>query len=228
MSLTLYDLCTAEPALRPSPFCWTAKLGLLHKQLKFETEPVPFANKTLYPDPKWGKAPILIDNGEIIPDSPVILAHLDRKYLDRPLAATHAERAAVEFYRAFLGAHVFPALRPFMLMKVLRLLEGADADYFRKSREAAIGATLEAAEQKGGDTKGIESAIAIISAPLASRPFFSGDAPALADYVIAGPFLWQRTVTTETFYEPPPAFAQWFERMLDLFDGYARNAPRAP
>ena len=42
--ITLYDL-VFDKDLRPSPFCWRAKLAMKHKDLKWRDEPVGFTEK---------------------------------------------------------------------------------------------------------------------------------------------------------------------------------------
>ena len=102
MTRILYDLALADEEVRPSPYCWLVKFALLHKGLKFETRPVGFADKSKYPDPDYGKVPVLIDDGMMVKDSAVILEHLERKYRGRPLAATPDDPGRVFAYEWLL------------------------------------------------------------------------------------------------------------------------------
>ena len=224
--IILYDLCGAESSLRFGPFCWTAKFALLHKGLPFETVPLGFAEKPNYPDPDYGKLPMITDRGEIVRDSAAIADYLDRAYPARSLAATDAERAASHFYRAWAAAALFPALRPFLIGRVLRALRAEDRDYFRTTRERALGETIEAVEARA-DRKALETAIAPLAAPLAAYPFLGGAHPNLSDYVASAPLFWAWTIRSDAFFSPPAAVAAWFERLLDLHDGYARAQTRA-
>ena len=56
---------------------------------------------------------------------------------------------------------------------------------------------------------------------------YGGSAPNLSDYIVFGPFMWQRLVTMTELYATPAPVAQWRERMLDLYGGYAREAKSA-
>ncbi len=227
MTLKLYDLALADPEVRISPFCWLAKFGLLHKGLDFETVPLRFTDKENYPDQDHGKLPILRDGDEIICDSANILAHVEKKYGGEPFAATAAERAAADFYQAWLGANLFSALGPMMFVRVHAAAHEADKAYFRKTREARFGKTLEEVAATSGLKDRIETALQTLSAPLVRHKFLGGDAPNISDYTVFSPFMWQRCVTSETLYETPQAVAAWQERMLDLFGGYGREAKRA-
>ena len=84
MSLKLYDLALGDSSIRPSPYCWLVKFGLLHKGLEFETAPLGFTEKDKYPDPEHGKLPILQDGEEMICDSAAIIAYLEEKYPGAP------------------------------------------------------------------------------------------------------------------------------------------------
>lgn len=223
MTRMLYDLALADEAVRPSTYCWIVKFALLHKGLQFETRPVPFADKSKYPDPAYGLVPVLVDNDEMVKDSGAIVQWLDRKYSQNPLVASKAERAAADFYSAWLAATVNPALRPYLTLRIHNAVADVDRQYFRSSREARFGVTLEELASKFRP-EAVEAALGVLAGPLSNHRYLGGAAPNLCDYLVMGPFMWQRAVTTADFYKTPEPVAHWRERMLDLFDGYARSA----
>lgn len=227
MTLVLYDLCMADPDLRPSPFCWIAKFALLHKGLKFETRPLRFAEKANYPDPDHGKVPILKDDDQIICDSANIIAHLEKHYPADSLTTTAGERAAAEFCGAWAIAELYPALAPMIVPRIYPLVHESDREYFRQTREERFGRPLHELSATPVLLEKIESALQTLAAPLARHQFLGGGRPNLSDYLVMAPFMWQRIVTDAAPYETPQAVNAWQERMLDLFDGYARKAKRA-
>lgn len=227
MTRVLYDLALADEEVRPSPYCWLVKFALLHKGLKFETRPVGFSDKSKYPDPDYGKVPVLIDDGMMVKDSPVILEHIERKYRERPLAATPGERASAAFYGAWLAANVFPALGPLIMLKMLAAASPEDQAYIRTTREARFGKTLEQYADAPDAAKRMEAALAVLSAPLTAHDFLGGREANLCDYVVMAPLMWQRSAGAGDLYETPRPVAQWKERMLDLAGGYARAAKSA-
>jgi glutathione S-transferase len=227
MARILYDLALADPEVRPSPYCWTVKFALLHKGLAFETKPVPFADKSQYPDADYGKVPVLADNGELVKDSAAITAWLDRKYPDSPLVASKAERAAADFMSAWVAAALYPALAPFLALRVARAARESDQAYFRSTREARFGKSLEALAATPDADKRAEAALAVLAGALAHHRYLGGPAPNLSDYIAFGPLMWQRSVTSAELYATPDPVAQWRERMLDLYGGYARAAKSA-
>ena len=227
MTIKLYDLALADPDVRISPFCWLAKFGLLHKGIEFETVPLRFTEKDNYPDKDHGKLPILDHKGELVCDSANILAFLDKEYKDAPLTATAGERAAADFYGAWLSAHLYPALGPMMFVRVHAAAHDDDKGYFRETREKRLGSTLEELAATPGLKDKLEAALTTLSVPLARHKFLGGDQSNLSDYLVMSAFMWQRSVTTETLFETPQPVAAWQERMLDLFGGYGREAKRA-
>lgn len=227
MSLKLYDLALADPDIRPSPYCWIVKFALLHKGLDFETVPVGFADKAAYPDPEYGKVPVLVDNGEMVKDSAVILDYLDRVYPENPLTRSEGEQASSAFLSAWVGANIFPALGGLIMKPLFAAASAADQAYIEKTFRARTGMTVDDYAKAPGATDRMEAALKILAAPLARHDFFGGDAPNRSDYVAFAPFMWARTATRAKLYETPPPVADWIERMLDLFGGYARAAKSA-
>ncbi len=225
--MKLYDLALADSDVRPSPFCWLAKFALLHKGVEFETVPVPFADKSVYPDPEHARVPILETGEEIVTDSARIVAWLEKNVPGAPFTETDAERAAVDFYQAWMGAQIFPSLAPMLFLRIWANARDDDKDYFRTTREERVGKTLEEFATTPGVKDNIEKALPTLAAPLARHKFLGGETANLADYQVMGVFMWQRSVTLEPLYETPQAVGAWQERMLDLFDGYARKAKTA-
>ncbi|MCB2113690.1 MAG: glutathione S-transferase N-terminal domain-containing protein [Parvularculaceae bacterium] len=222
--IQLFDLALKDEAVRPSPYCWMVKFALLHKGLAFETRTVPFADKSKYPDPDYGKVPVLSCDGELVRDSQAIARWLDRKFPQNPLAGSKAEWAAAEFYLAWAGANLFPPIGRLIVLKILEHARDDDKDYFRSSREARFGGPLEAYASTPGAGQAIENALTVLGKPLENSRYLGGAAPSLFDYIVFSAFMWQRSVTLAELYETPAAVIAWRERMLDLFGGYARNA----
>jgi glutaredoxin len=63
MGRQLYDLAGAEPERRFSPYCWRAKLALIHKGLPFDTIPWRFNEKKAIAFSGQGRVPVLVDGG---------------------------------------------------------------------------------------------------------------------------------------------------------------------
>jgi glutathione S-transferase len=63
---------------------------------------------------------------------------------------------------------------------------------------------------------------------LGRQTFICGATPAFADYIVFGVFMWAHCVSHVALIEGEDSVQAWRERMLDLYDGLARKAPRNP
>jgi glutathione S-transferase len=225
--LKLFDLAGRDPSLRFSPFCWRAKMALLHKGLAFETMPWRFTEKEAIGRTGQGRVPVLIDGEEWIHDSWKIALYLDRRHPDRStLMASDAERAAAQFVSSWCDLTLHPTLRPLVFLAVFKASADKDREYFRTSREKLLGKSL---EQFCGNR---EQSIAVFlktlepaESTLIDTDYFGGARPNYSDYALFGSLQWARCVTGTPFLARDTATSSWFERMLDLHDGYGREAP---
>ncbi len=224
MTVQLYDLALADSDVRISPYCWIVKFSLLHKGVAFETIPLRFAEKHNYPGKDFTTLPILKDNDQIIGDSANIIAYLEKQYSGPAFTNSSAERAAVAFYQAWMDRCLFPAIGPRLFVRVHAAAHDDDKDYFRTAREKRFGKTLEEVAMTPGLNEKTETALQTLAGPLARFKYLGGDTPNLSDYYVFSVFMWQRCLTSEVLYDMPQAVESWTERMLDLFDGYARKA----
>ena len=65
MSIELYDLATADPKLRFSPYCWRVKMALAHKALAWREIACHFTDKDRLPQSSAGTVPVLVDDGYV-------------------------------------------------------------------------------------------------------------------------------------------------------------------
>jgi glutathione S-transferase len=83
-------------------------------------------------------------------------------------------------------------------------------------------------EQYAGDTKqavmALRGALEPVRPVLVQHQFVGGHGPGYCDYVLFGAFQWARSVSPTRLLEPDDPVYAWRERMLDLFDGFARKA----
>lgn len=225
--MQLYDLAGSSEALRFSPYCWRAKMALRHKQLEVETLPWRFTEKDRIAPTGQGRVPVLVDGERWVHDSWRIACYLDETYPDRPaLMATPGERAAARFLNFWADTTLHPALRPMILMDVYNAAAEKDRPYFRESREEMLGVPLEqACPDREAALRALHGVMAPLGNALGEFDYLGGDAPKWADYIVFGSLQWANVVSPEDLLPESPAIRNWFGRMLDLFDGYARRAP---
>jgi len=228
MAIILYDLAGADERVRFSPYCWRTKMALLHKDLAFETIPWRFTDKDVIASGKRSKVPVITDDGRWVTDSWSIALYLDETYPEHPLMEDETVRNLCHLINSWCDSSVNNVLRPLVLLKVLDAVHEKDKVYFRESRETQYGTTLEqiCANQAQACTS-VKETLAPAERSLSQMSYFGGEAPCYADYVLFGSLKWVHALSREMPVAKESAIHQWFDRMLDLFDGYARNATTA-
>jgi len=224
--ITLYDL-VFDKDLRPSPFCWRAKLALKHKGLAWRDEPCGFTEKHKIAFAQSQTYPVIHDGTKVVKDSWVIAQHLDAAYPDKPLLL---DRSYAQFVNGWADTIVHPALFPLVVGDLVDRVRPQDKDYIVDSRGKRLGTTDFAGFQAKAREKGIAAFRAALEPArrvLKEQQFLSGDAPAYPDYILLGTFLWPRTISPVDLLEKDDVVHAWRERMLDRFDGFGRKAPAA-
>lgn len=229
MGITLYELAGADPALRFSPYCWRTRLALAHKGLAFEGVPWRFTDKAIIAFSGGTRVPVLVDGDKVVTDSWRIALHLEQAYPDRPsLFGGGRGQAHVRFINSWADGLGAPISRC-VLADIAAVLAPQDQAYFRESREARFGATLEAvvAERETSGVAAVRAALAPVRFLLSEQPWLGGDAPDYADYILLGHLQWARCVSRFELLAPDDPVAAWHRRGLALFDGLLERAPRA-
>ncbi len=224
--IKLYELAGAEDNRRFSPFCWRVRFALLHKGLLFETVPWRFTEKEAIAFSGQGKVPVIVDGDRVICDSWAIAQYLEDTYADRPsLFGGPIGRALSRFVTDWVETVLHPEILRLVLTDVYAHLHDLDKDYFRRTREERFGMTLEAlCINRDERVVSFRNCLAPLRATLQHQPFLAGQEPAWADYVTFSAFQWVRCVSPFPLLVTEDPVFSWRERMLDAFDGEARNA----
>lgn len=228
--ITLYDL-VFDNDLRPSPFCWRAKLALKHKGLAWRDEPMGFIEKDKIAFAKSQTVPVIHDGTEVVKDSWAIALHLDKTYPDKPLFPNDPAKAHARFVNGWADAALHSLIFPMVVGDMLGAVRPQDRDYIVESRGKRIGTRDFAGFQQRARENGVTSfrqAVEPARRVLREQPFLSGDAPAYADHILFGSFLWPHTFAKKLeLLDKEDVVWTWRERMFDLFDGFGRKAKAA-
>ncbi|MDE2581916.1 MAG: glutathione S-transferase family protein [Rhodospirillales bacterium] len=225
MARQLYELAGADPAHRFSPFCWRSRMALAHKGLDAECVPWRFTETDRLAFANHNKVPVLVDGDTVVPDSWAIAEYLDRAYPDRP-ALFGTAKAAIRFITAWTDQVLHAALVRLIVSDIPPVLDPVAASYFRSTREAVFGKSLEAVtEGREGRLPEFRKLLDPLRKTLRSEPFLGGAAPDYADYAVFGAFQWARTVSPLALLAADDPVRDWRERLLDRFDGLARQTP---
>ena len=229
LPLRLYELTGADDSCRFSPYCWRIRLALAHKGLPVETVAWRFHEKEAIAASGQGKVPVLVDGEQWVSDSWAIAEYLDRQYPERPsLLGDASLKATTRFINQWVADSVHPALARVILPDVHAVLDEADQDYFKRTREAAFGVSLEAlAGQREASLQAFREVLKPLRGTLALQDYLAGESPAYADHIVFGAIQWARIVSTQPLLAQDDPITAWCGRMLDAYNGLARQTPAA-
>lgn len=229
MGRVLFDLAGADPDLRFSPFCWRTKMALKHKGLDFEARPWRFIEKERLTASGQGRVPTLVDNDTWVHDSWSIAEFLDRAYPEsRPIFESERDKTAAAFQTKWAEFSLHLPIFRVCILDIHAVPDEANKKYFRESREERFGMTLEELASEPGKARAqLLSALQPMEQTLKAVPYLGGREPNYGDYAVFGSLMWPNAVMREPLLDQASSVGQWFERMLDLFDGYARGAKTA-
>lgn len=225
MPITMYDLAGAENDRRFSPFCWRTRMALAHKGLGVETVPWHFTEKDKLPPPHDGRVPVIVDGGTVVHDSSAIADYLETHYPDRPsLFGGDIGRGLARFVQNWTETVLQVGLVRLVVLDIWRHVGGADQAYFRQSREARFGATLEeVVKDREARLPAFRASLDPLRRTLERQDFVSGSAPFYADYIVFGAFQWARAISDLELLAADDPIRAWRGRMLDLHGGLARQ-----
>ena len=223
----LFELCGTETERVFSPFCWRTRMALAHKGLDAETIPWRFTEKDAIAPHQSDKVPVLIDGETSVADSWAIANYLEDTYPDRPsLFGGEGGRAMGRMLNWWGDTVVLMGVFPMIASDIHGHLRPVDQAYFRKTREARLGKTLEeAAASRDTAVEGFRNALTPMRLTLKTQPYLGGASPNYADYIMFGTFQWARATSPfRLLKEDDPVYA-WREKLLDAFGGMARKSP---
>lgn len=220
--IQLYDLAGADERDRWSPYCWRAKLALAHKGLAFEAIPWRYHQKAIPATAKKGTVPVLVDGENLIDDSWQIALYLDQAYPDRPGLfgpAAGADPALALFVKHWTEQQLHPLLRKLTLLPMYKKLHPTDQPYFRASREAVMGVTLEQICQDRDETlSAFRQQLAPLRSLLRDQPFIGGAQATFADYIVLAMMYWLIVSCNISPLAPDDPLQNWFNSLSTVLD----------
>jgi glutathione S-transferase len=228
MTLLLYERAGVCD-LRVSPYCWRARLALEHKGLEAESIPIFYFETKKVPFRNVGNLPVLSDNGRKVEGTWEIADHLDKAYPDRPaLMRTPEARSMARFMGSWADNVLVPGLMRVVLPDFLQRLHVKDREYYRQSREAWVGATVEQMRAKRTTYMAdLCCSLAPLRSAMSVQTFLGGDAPSYADYVPYTAFVWAWFASEQPVLAEDDPLQNWLARMQDRFEGLPRSLPAA-
>lgn len=227
MTRQLFELVGTDADRPFSPFCWRTRMALAHKGLETASVPWRFTEREAIAPHGSEKVPVLIDGDRTVSDSWAIACHLEDAYPDRPsLFGGDGGRAMGRMLNWWGDTVVIGGLFPMIVADIWAHLRPQDQAYFRQSREARFGKTLEeVSADREQRVTGFRKSLDPMRLTLKTQPFLGGEAPNYADYIMFGGFQWARAISAFPLLAKEDAIYVWREKLLDAFGGLARRSP---
>jgi glutathione S-transferase len=111
---------------------------------------------------------------------------------------------------------------------VLGILDEPSRDYFRASREAMFGATLEEVNAPDAETgrANLAKGLKPFDEALKNVRFLGGNQMSYADCALFGVLKWADIAGKYRSIDEGSHVGQWFTTLESMFNGYAAKAPR--
>ena len=216
---------------RPSPFSWRMYYALAHKGVSVEFRTVRFADvETIRALSGQDKVPIIIDGDSVIHDSWNIAVHLETRFPDHPsLFGGAVGRGLTRQLNFWADATLGSAIRRLIAADFIYCLAEEDRAYYRRSREAQFGCTLEAycadRERWLGE---FAATIAPLEHTLSEQAYVAGAEPAYADYVLFSMFQYARLGCPHELLSAGSSVRRWRDALVARFDHLGDRYPGYP
>jgi len=225
--MKLYELVGKDKTQGFSPYVWRIRMALAHKRLDVEMVPLILSEMPkLFEMPRLAgtnakTVPILEHNGVFICDSWDIANYLEDSFPDQPsLFGGDAGKAYANFLNFVSFHNLIVPLFQTLAYDIFGKLDERDRDYFRTSREALLGKSLEQAHENQLRSLDVfQKQLWPYNTTLKSQDFLGGDAPAYVDYILYGLFQWSKGVSPLQILSENKPLYHWRAKMDSLFDG---------
>jgi len=219
---------------RISPFSWRIRYALAHKKIDAEVVPTRFADVgRIRALSNQHFVPIIEHNGQVVHDSWSIACYLEDHFADRPsLFGGAIGRGASRLVNDWADSVLAATMRQHIYGDFIWCIDPGDRAYFRGSREAVLGMTLETyCAERDAMLPALWGACAPLERTLSKQAFLAGDSPAYVDYVVFSVFQWARIGSPRDAFADAAKLAatrDWRARMVALYDGLGDRFPLYP
>ena len=203
-------------------------MSLNHKGLykKVKRIQVKFSDKSLISHKGFNTVPVLEDNKNWVGESFQIAKYLDETYPNKPSLFGNKENMQLtSLINLYMDPKILGILARIIVADVYEVIHPDDKIYFRATREKILNNTLEEVEKESKKFIPIfQKEINPYRKLLKNNDFFTGSKPMYCDYMLFGFFMWARNSSKKQLLEKNDVLWHWRERMLNLFEGFARES----
>jgi glutathione S-transferase len=112
---------------------------------------------------------------------------------------------------------LYPTISRMIIKDICEQLALEDASYFRTSREARFGMTLEdVQDSRDKERQKFTTYLKPYRKRLANTAFLGGDTPLFADLALAASFCWAKATSPYDITSGDDILQDWFDRVLAL------------
>ncbi|MDG2267952.1 MAG: glutathione S-transferase N-terminal domain-containing protein [Alphaproteobacteria bacterium] len=211
-----------------SPYCWRILMSLNHKDLYKGVKriQVKFSDKSLISHKGFNTVPVLEDDDNWTGGSLKIAEYLEKTYPNQPSLFRGAENMNLtSIINQMLDTKIIGILARIIVGDVYKVLQPEDKIYFRETREKILNKTIEEVDLESSKYIPIlQKELNPFRKVIRNNNFFTGSKPMYCDYILFGFFMWARNTSPKQLLEKNDVLWHWRERMLNLFDGFARKS----
>ncbi|MEM7071382.1 MAG: glutathione S-transferase N-terminal domain-containing protein [Pseudomonadota bacterium] len=208
-----YELCGVDQNCRFSPYCWSVRMALKHKNLEFKSIPLSFLNKEPIAPSGGTTLPVIQYQKTWVRDSLQIACFLDQQFSQAPLLMPNGA-AHLSFFFEWAYQSLFPIISRLIILSVYKRISATDQQYFRQSREQRFGMKL---EEVGKPVEKyltmLNTTLKPLNACLEKQDFIAGDQPDYRDFIAYGLFQWARSVHQNPLIEKTSSIYQWRSKL---------------
>lgn len=211
-----------------SPYTWRILMSLNHKDLYKDIKriPIKFSEKSDITNKGFNTVPVLNDKGTWIGGSLDIAKYLELTYPNNPSLFGNTENMNLTIIiNQIIDPKILAILARIIVLDAYNTIHPEDKTFFRKTREKILNKTIEEVELESGKYIPLfQKEINPFRKIIKDNKFFTGSKPMYCDYILFGFFMWARNCSKKQLLEKDDILWAWRERMLDLYDGFARNS----
>jgi len=225
MTIQIYELCGADPKHLFSPHCWKVRMAVAHKELAWKTIPIPFTEVATTEGGETRRLPVIRDGQTVVEESYEIAKYLETTYPDKPglFGGEGGEALTLQIVN-WSQVSLHPEVAKLCLMDIYNSLAPVDQEFFRSSREKMFGCTLEEFSSKHAkNPEALNKALTPLELTLKRQAFIGGSRPLFADYAVFGALQWLHTTSSTDYLSGDSKVSQWFDSLLDMYDGMGRK-----
>ena len=165
--------------------------------------------------------PVLVDDGQVVRDTWHIAQYLEERFPDRPsLFGGATGQALTRLTNHWCDTVLAPVMRRLIAADFIWVIDPGDRAYYRSSREAQFGCTLEEyCQDRPHWLVVLAETCAPLEKTLSEQPWLNGSSPGYADYIVFSVFQWARVGCPDDVMPPSRSLADWRERLVNIYNG---------